>query len=80
MAQNGETRLTPWHTRRPCRRRPRDRDRTADGEPALIGAAFDALDRAGGPWSLLRGEAELAASGGDVDCSSWPAALAAGGA
>ena len=38
-----------------------------DGVPAPIGAAFDALDRAGVPWTLLRGETELAADGGDVD-------------
>jgi len=57
-----------------------------DGVPALVGAAFDALDRAGVPWTLLRGEAELAAHGGDVDIlvaeSARPAAgralLAAG--
>ncbi len=57
-----------------------------DGVPALIEAAFDALDRAGVPWTLLRGERELAADGGDVDvlvaASARPAAeralLAAG--
>ncbi len=35
--------------------------------PAPIAAAFGALDRAGGPWALLRGEAELGGAGGDVD-------------
>ncbi len=35
--------------------------------PAPIAAAFGALDRAGGPWALLRGETELAAPGDDID-------------
>jgi len=44
--------------------------------PAPIAAAFGALDRAGGPWALLRGEAESAAPGGDIDLLVAPDALA----
>ena len=45
--------------------------------PPPIGAAFDALDRAGGAWALLRGEAELSTAGGDVDLLVTPEAVAA---
>lgn len=49
----------------------------AGGVPAPIGAAFEALDRAGGRWALLRGEADLATTGGDVDVLVAPESLAA---
>ncbi len=32
-----------------------------------IQRAFDALDRSGGPWALLRGEAEMSTARGDID-------------
>lgn len=44
--------------------------------PSPVQAAFDALDRSGGPWCLLRGAADLAASSGDVDVLVHPRALA----
>jgi thymidylate kinase len=50
------------------------RDRRADESPSLIDAAFAALDRAGGPWSLLRGEADLASSD-EVDLLLSPTAI-----
>ncbi len=51
-------------------------NRGASGEiPAGIGAAFDALDRAGGSWALLRGAADLADDLGDVDVLLAPEAL-----
>jgi thymidylate kinase len=45
--------------------------------PPRLGAAFDALDRAGGPWALLRGETDLATDGGEVDLLVAPEAHAA---
>jgi hypothetical protein len=44
--------------------------------PSPVQAAFDALDRSAGPWCLLRGAADLAASSGDVDVLVHPRALA----
>ncbi len=45
--------------------------------PPSIGAAFDALDRAGGAWALLRGEAELSTAGGETDLLVAPEAITA---
>jgi thymidylate kinase len=41
----------------------------------LVAAAFQALDRSGRPWVLLRGESELAQPSGDVDLLVHPSAL-----
>ncbi len=41
----------------------------------VLAAAFDALERTGVEWCLLRGEAELSSPGGDVDLLLTPAGL-----
>jgi len=51
-------------------------DTPARTVPGPLQAAFDALDRSGGPWCLLRGAADLAPSGGDVDVLVHPRGLA----
>jgi thymidylate kinase len=53
---------------------PDGRDRPADERPTLVGAAFAALDRAGGPWCLLRGEDGLV-SAEEIDLLVSPAAI-----